>query len=153
MNCDELNDHLADYLGDELPEEVRHSVDEHLARCAACRGEAMSLTATVSALRSLEPPARAPGVAGGLRASSRAAGLLAYAAVLLAGVGLGYVLRPAAPAPPGGGSSGGALALHAGGVHPGWVREWSGAAAPGGASPLVRNLAIFTRSLGTGADG
>ncbi len=157
MNCDKINDVLADYLGDELTDDDRAAVDEHVADCAACRAEVLSLSATVSSLRSLEPPVGARPVIRRTATIRWRPRLLAHAAVLALGIGIGYAVRPApAPTQTPVQAPSGQVALDTSGIHPGWVREWSAPASFSSAAEgrsLVRNLAVFTRSLGGHLDG
>ena len=113
MNCERTRDMLADYLGDELTPTERQAFDSHLSACEHCRSEVDSLQAAVRALRQLDPPPTplaAPQQAiPGPRASRwRGGGFqpLAYAAMLLIGVGIGWIARPTPENPPDGGTAG-----------------------------------------------
>ena len=49
MSCQEIQLNLNDYLDDELSRYDRHLVEQHLATCAACRGELAGLRSLVEA--------------------------------------------------------------------------------------------------------
>lgn len=48
MRCNEINKHLADFVLEELPPEFQIVINEHLAVCEECRGEAGRVEATIS---------------------------------------------------------------------------------------------------------
>lgn len=80
--------------GDALPEELRHTAEAHLARCAACRALVADLAAIdVVVPESLDARVLSQASAGG---AGWRAPLLAMAAVLVAAVALGvmYFNRP-----------------------------------------------------------
>lgn len=54
MTCDQVKEHFADYLAGGLSRPVAGELDEHLARCAACKQEAAALSETWQALGLLE---------------------------------------------------------------------------------------------------
>lgn len=59
MMCDDVHGLLGNYLDDELTDVMRARLDDHLARCAACRRELASLRHTLESLHaasSSEPP-------------------------------------------------------------------------------------------------
>ena len=61
MNCDRCQALIDDYVDDALPAEERAAVEQHLARCAACRATAEDFRAIRLAAADLErhtPPAR-----------------------------------------------------------------------------------------------
>ena len=105
MDRNKFADMLADYLGDELTPEDRRAFEEHLAASDADRAEAESLQAALSSLRQLPPPpaAIAPGTASpGAGHRPRPPAVvryvyrpLAYAAMLVIGVGIGWLAKPA----------------------------------------------------------
>jgi len=53
MNCEGIRNRFSEYLDQALDAEVRNSVDEHLARCPACRTELNRLAAAVKLLARL----------------------------------------------------------------------------------------------------
>ena len=105
MDRKRFEDMLADYLGNELSPQDRRAFEEHLAHSAEDRAEVEALQAAVRCLSELPPPPVA--AASPPEPSARARRLprprvvryvlrpLAYAAVLLAGVGIGWFARPA----------------------------------------------------------
>jgi anti-sigma factor RsiW len=105
MDRKQFEDILADYLGNELSPRDRRAFEEHLAHSAEDRAEVEALQAAVRCLRELPPPPVA--ATGASEPGARARRLpqalvvrylfrpLAYAAVLLAGVGIGWFARPA----------------------------------------------------------
>ncbi|MCH7813088.1 MAG: zf-HC2 domain-containing protein [Planctomycetes bacterium] len=107
MNCDRAHALLTDYLGDEIDPADRKLFDEHLAACPACRTEAETLADALQSLRQLPPPAAAAGLAASgdrqrpiYPSWARWYRPLAYAAMLLIGIGIGWFVRPdPAPAP------------------------------------------------------
>ncbi len=113
MNCERTRDMLADYLGEELAPAERQAFDSHLSACERCRSDVDSLQAAVCALRQLDPPPTplaAPQPAPRRPVASIWPGgafqPLAYAAMLLIGVGIGWIARPAPENPSPGGSTG-----------------------------------------------
>ena len=100
MDRNKFEDLLADYLGDELGPEDRRAFEEHLATSDTDRVEVESLLETLRCLRELPPPAATPpssppiewvGPPVIVRYLYRP---LAYAAVLLIGIGIGWFARP-----------------------------------------------------------
>lgn len=97
MLCQQAREILADYLGDELSEADRGVFERHLAECEHCRAEVVSLQTAVRSLQSLRP---APSTPITPMARSRRGRLrpiwqpMAYAAILLIGVGIGWFARP-----------------------------------------------------------
>ncbi len=61
MNCDQAQDLLHRYAAGTLTPELRRSLEDHLAGCAACRAEAERVTPVLAGVarlpRSIEPPA------------------------------------------------------------------------------------------------
>lgn len=51
MNCSEISELLTAHHDGELPQMERRAVDEHLARCAACRADLAALAATSARVR------------------------------------------------------------------------------------------------------
>jgi len=109
MDCEQIQEKLADYLGQEMEPAERMAFEEHLAGCRRCGDEVGALRDTIRSLRELAPlPQAVPaapllasgrgGPAPGTRHYLRRS--LAYAAVLLIGVGVGWSARPAAPSQP-----------------------------------------------------
>lgn len=160
MTCECLHQLLPDYLGDELDPAEQDQVREHIASCEPCHTEVATLTATLASLRNLKVPARAVSapVAGTpvgwprLKAvGARFSRPLAYAAMLMVGVGLGWVARSVLPdwdpklaknTVPG--------MVTVGEVHPDWIEGWSGISpSHRSSSVLARNMAAFSRSIST----
>ncbi len=103
MDRNEFEDRSAAYLGDELDPQARRAFEEHLAACAADRAEVEALQDVVRELRTL-PPAPAETADGRrgrrVRPAAQAPGRyrpLAYAAVLLIGVGIGWFAGRSVP--------------------------------------------------------
>ncbi len=104
MDRDTFQDRLADYLGDELSRQDRLAFEEYLASADTDRAEVESLQAALHSLRQL-PPAPVSDSGGawrsrpawGVRALYRP---LAYAAMLLIGVGIGWFAKPMPAAEP-----------------------------------------------------
>ncbi len=162
ITCESLRNLLPDYLGDELDPAEQDQVREHIASCEPCHAEVATLTATLASLRNLKVPAKpasAP-VAGipvgwpmALAVGARFSRLLAYAAMLMIGVGLGWIARSVLPDwdPKLAENNLPGMAI-AGKVHPDWIEGWSGVS-PSHTSPsvLARNMAAFSRSISTRA--
>ena len=71
MRCDWVREQLSSYVDDDLGQTDHAQVDEHLAACAACRGEAAALSQVLRSLKMLEQPA-APDLLPGIRAKLQA---------------------------------------------------------------------------------
>ncbi len=71
MRCDWVREQLSLYVDNTLGHADHAQVDEHLAACAACRGEAAALSQMLRSLRTLEQPA-APDLLPGIRAKLQA---------------------------------------------------------------------------------
>lgn len=153
MNCEQIQDWLADYLGDELPDDDRRCFDQHLSLCSACRQEVEALRSALSALRCLPPPNGAGYTQSVPVPPRRAGGLLACAAMLLIGIGIGYAAGIMTPTPPQPEMDGNMAASTPGNVHPAWVQEWSGTGSADPDRRLARNLALFTRSMSAPGSG
>ena len=54
MTCDQVKEHIADYLAGALSRTEAEELDEHFARCAACKQEAAALSETWEMLGLLE---------------------------------------------------------------------------------------------------
>ncbi len=54
MKCDQVKEHIADYLAGILSPAEAEELDEHFARCAACKQEAAALSETWEMLGLLE---------------------------------------------------------------------------------------------------
>ena len=105
MNCDRAHALLADYLGHEIEPADRNAFEQHLAACPACRTEAETLAGALQTLRQLPLPAAAADLAASgdgpqpiYPSWARWHRPLAYAAILLIGIGIGWFVRPQ-PAP------------------------------------------------------
>ncbi len=148
MNCDEIQNALADYLGDELEASRRSALETHLESCDACRQEVSELKNTVQMLERLKAPSRDV-----LSPMSRRIGILqplAYAAVLIIGIGIGWLARPAEVRETRPSVSPATFVTVAGGlrIHPEWVEAAVGSTSDKGAAPpFARNLATFARAL------
>jgi anti-sigma factor RsiW len=98
MDRDKFEDMLADYLGNELSPNDRRTFEEHLAKSPADRAEVESLQRTLDDLRELPPPPSGyapsprPSTPRIIRCLYRP---LAYAALLLIGIGIGWLAKPA----------------------------------------------------------
>lgn len=100
MDCKRIQEMLADYLGDELDAHGRADFESHLATCPQCRDEAQSLQTTLGRLKHLTGPPASMTDSSDLSLSGRkrhtpaprryALHLLAYAATLAIGVGIGW---------------------------------------------------------------
>jgi hypothetical protein len=55
MTCDQVKEHIADYLAGALSQTEAEELDEHFARCAACKQEIAALSETWEMLGLLEP--------------------------------------------------------------------------------------------------
>jgi hypothetical protein len=55
MTCDQVKEHIADYLAGILGRPEAEELDDHLARCAACKQEIAALSETWEMLGLLEP--------------------------------------------------------------------------------------------------
>ena len=105
MDRDKFAGMLADYLGDELSSADRRAFEAHLASSDADRAEVESLQAALDNLRQLPPPPASGASAHPLPQAahpkqSRAVVRylyrpLAYAAMLVIGVGIGWLAKPA----------------------------------------------------------
>lgn len=154
MNCRDFEPLLADLVGGELDEPGRRAVEEHLAGCAACRGEAAGLMHTAELLRALdtvsgaqaEARTRALVVVRRRSATMRLvyAGLRAAALIGL-GVWLGWTTGAARPTAPPSRTGSTLVMQHAdetgGLVHPSW-RDRALEASPGRSS-FARQLALI----------
>jgi len=106
MNCDDARTLLADYLGLELSAEDQAALEEHLAGCPGCAAEIEPFRQVQVALRRLPvpPPALVRSAARELRQPLlpgwrlwwRLPRVLAYAATLLIGAGIGWYARAGA---------------------------------------------------------
>lgn len=98
MDRDTFQDRLADYLGDELSREDRLAFEEYLASADTDRAEVESLQATLLSLGQLPPAPLLRSGLGGRAPSHRAVRSLyrplAYVAMLLIGVGIGWFAKP-----------------------------------------------------------
>lgn len=144
MNCDNIQDGVADYLGGELPDALRDVFDTHLRECPPCREEIDSLRTTLATLDRLDAP---PAPIAFPRRRRSLLTPFAYAAVLLFGVGLGWVLKPADQvfhANP----AGEIMSIRL--VSAGGDGEWLKAFDPQRTRPFTRNLAAFARGLSAG---
>jgi len=100
MACEEWHERLAARLYDEDDPATRDEVDEHLARCEACRGDFAELSRARAWLAAGAPevPASRPvvvlGRLGGRTALARwGTAALAAAAVLVAGIAIGVAFE------------------------------------------------------------
>ena len=91
MRCSDIQEQMADYLGDELDAVARSAFGDHVATCEACRQEVGAFEDTVGALKKLKV-ADAPAFSPVRRVGPQR--WLAYAAVLLIGVGVGWLIKP-----------------------------------------------------------
>lgn len=133
MKCSEIQEQMADYLGDELDADARAAFGDHVATCEACREEIGALEETVSALEKLKV-VNAPAFLPARRVGAQR--WLAYAAVLLIGVGVGWLIKP------------GEVRNRRPGMHPAWVSAAMGSATGEPAKPsFARNLTTFARAL------
>lgn len=121
--CREFRQDLVAYLDGELGGEAAQALARHLEACADCRREALALERTARALQALQVPALPPGLEERVLARVRREGgpvwpvlrvrwagrlVAAAAAVLLAGLAVLLVARPAhrGPAPRAGAAAG-----------------------------------------------
>ncbi|NLF80604.1 MAG: DUF4349 domain-containing protein [Clostridia bacterium] len=68
MNCAEIRNCLNEYLDGETAPEMRHMIEEHLARCTDCREQLNRLQAVSAAFAALEPRQLPPGLMPDLQA-------------------------------------------------------------------------------------
>ncbi len=99
MNREQFEDMLADYLGDEMTPEQRQAFEQHLAESDADRAEADALAALMGQLEEIMPapcslPASGSASPAPPASVMRFGRILAYAAILLLGVGIGWGIRP-----------------------------------------------------------
>jgi anti-sigma factor RsiW len=164
MNCREVKELLADYLGDELGPAQRHGIREHLAACALCREDIAGLSGVLTELKQVPDVSADQAVAltrglGGGRAESARPGrwrlaAVRYAAVLMLGIGLGFLLRshwaggtgPRPAALQSGAGSAVLASLAGGGRHPCWLNAARELPADGsGGGSLAWQLALLSR--------
>ncbi|NOS99937.1 MAG: zf-HC2 domain-containing protein [Phycisphaerales bacterium] len=145
MICNDVQNSLADYLGGELPAAERDHLDDHLRDCPACRREVDSLHNTLAAMNRLDAP---PAPIAFPRRRRSVVTPFAYAAVLLFGIGLGWMLKPTDDRSPSNPIAGvGSIRLvSAGGVDAEWLKSFDAQQA----RPFTRNLAAFARGLSAG---
>ncbi len=62
MTCSQCRDNFTEYLADGLPAEARRALEEHLGQCEECADDFAAFSATVGALRGLEPVAPPAGL-------------------------------------------------------------------------------------------
>lgn len=139
MNCEQLNDLLADYLGEELDASDRKAIEAHLTACDFCRREVSALGETVRAMNRLDAPPleqHSPVV------RFRLLQPLAYAAILLIGIGVGWQLKP--------GVTPGDRPSEPTAVHAGRFDSALTAATVGGDTPFARNTVKLMRALSAG---
>lgn len=144
MNCDQMQEQLADYLGNELDAPQRESCDEHLASCGDCRREVAALTDTIQKLDRLEaPPVRIgdtrPNPLGRLQP-------LAYAAVLMIGLCLGWWVKPMQQAPFDASGGSNQVQQRPSGIHDAWI-DAAMASSGGDAKPFARNALRLARAF------
>lgn len=150
MNCNDIQNLLADYLGRELDPPRLAAFESHLSGCGPCRVEVASLQETLSVMQRLEAPPQA--MIAPPRHRARFLQPLAYAAMLLFGVGLGWWLKPPdrQEAQSGGGSYSTTMLASRVGMHRAWVDAAVGATPEvTDSTRFVRNLVTFSRALST----
>jgi anti-sigma factor RsiW len=145
MNCHDIQEHLSDYLGGELTAEPRIAFDDHLRECSECRAEVQSLDGALAAMIRLDA---APAPIAFPRRRRFMSAPFAYAAVLLFGIGLGWVMKPTDDRVR---SShlqdiGSIRLVSAGGVDGEWFRSFD----THRSTLFTRNLAAFARGLRAG---
>jgi len=100
MRCDDIRDKLADRLDDLLTADETADVDTHLSACAACAKALRELSELRDALYRPDPVAPPPELETRILAAARTRprrwlpGLVRYAAVFLAGVGVTLLFPP-----------------------------------------------------------
>ena len=178
MNCEQVQERMADYLGSELGAAGMKEVELHAESCAACGREIASLRATMRVLGSLgglEEKATVgavggasagavgeasagvvsgatEGVVGGASAGAIRVGVfrpLAYAAVLLIGLGIGWFAGSA------GVGEQSVMPIEvidrdasSGGINESWIEAYfAEAGGMGSADPIARNAVRLVRSL------
>lgn len=153
MSCERFEDQLADDLGGELSGSSRLEFESHLRRCPSCRQEAETLREVVSTLDALGLPDVGPPPVRSARFWRVARRSLAYAAVLGAGIIIGWSAKsPALQQDVAPSSDVAPIRLaQFGPVHPEWLSTGSHSEAPGRGGAIVRNLSTFTRALGDAA--
>ncbi|MEE9293624.1 MAG: zf-HC2 domain-containing protein [Phycisphaerae bacterium] len=148
MNCQQIQEQIADYLDGELDPLRAKAFDAHLQGCKTCRQEVQSLSETLNVLKTLEVPPLTTPLSSGRRGGRYQ--LLAYAAVLLMGLGLGWSIKP--PPMPGHSpvvpSAPVELYHHPPGVHRAWVNAaLASSVDQPDVTPFARNTVRLVRAL------